>query len=91
MLTKRTLFYHFNKLKDAIGINADRNVTLYSLRHFFITQRIMSGVSFRELSGMCGTSMTQIEKTYYHLNDIIMKTTALKDYKLDDDGKIIQI
>ena len=91
MLTKRTLYYHFNKLKDAIGINADRNVTLYSLRHFFITQRIMSGVSFRELSGMCGTSMTQIEKTYYHLNLHIMKTTALKDYKLDEDGKIIQI
>jgi site-specific recombinase XerD len=91
MLTKRTLYYHFNKLKDLIGIDKDRNVTLYSLRHFFITQRIMSGVSFRELSSMCGTSMTQIEKTYYHLNEMIMKTTALKDYKLDDDGKIIQI
>jgi integrase len=91
MLTKRTLYYHFNKLKNAIGIDKHRNVTLYSLRHFFITQRIMSGVSFRELSSMCGTSMTQIEKTYYHLNEMIMKTTALKDYKLDDDGKIIQI
>ena len=45
-----------------------RDLVPYSLRHFMITQRIMSGLTFRQIADMCGTSVAQIEKTYYHLN-----------------------
>ena len=60
----------------------------YSLRHFMITQRIMSGLNFNNIADMCGTSIAQIERTYYHLNDEIRITNALADYRRNKDGTI---
>ena len=40
----------------------------------------MSGLTFREIADMCGTSVAQTEKTYYHLNDEMMKTIAMATY-----------
>ena len=37
---------------------------------------------------MCGTSVAQIEKTYYHLNDEIRITNAVDDYRRKEDGTI---
>ena len=37
---------------------------------------------------MCGTSVAQIEKTYYHLNDEICLTNAVADYKRNADCTI---
>lgn len=65
-----------------------RDLVPYSLRHFMITQRIMSGLSFRQIADMCGTSVAQIERTYYHLNDEIRLTNALAEYKRRPDGTI---
>ena len=65
-----------------------RDLVPYSLRHFMITQRIMSGLNFKQIADMCGTSVMQIERTYYHLNDEIRLTNALADYKRNDDGTI---
>ena len=82
-LSKRTLLYHWHKMIDLAEI-ADREVrdlVPYSLRHFMITQRIMSGLTFRQIADMCGTSVAQIEKTYYHLNDEIRLTNAVADYR----------
>ena len=54
-----------------------------------ITQRFMSGLTFRQIADMCGTSVAQqIEKTYYHLNDEIRLTNAVADYKRNADGTI---
>ena len=55
-----------------------------------ITQRIMSGLTFRQVADMSGTSVAQIEKTYYHLNDEIRITNAVADYRRKEDG-IIEI
>ena len=54
-----------------------RDIVPYSLRHSMITQQIMGGLDFREIAEMCGTSMGQIERTCYHLNDAIHLTNAL--------------
>jgi site-specific recombinase XerD len=89
-LSKRTLLYHWHKMIELADI-ADREVrdlVPYSLRHFMITQRIMSGLTFRQIADMCGTSVAQIEKTYYHLNDEIRLTNAVADYRRRDDGTI---
>ena len=44
-----------------------------------ITQRIMSGLDFREIADLCGISVAQIERIYYHLDDEIHLTnTAVK-------------
>ena len=40
---------------------------------------------------MCGTSIAQIEKTYYHLNDAIRLTNAVADRKRKIDGTIMPI
>ena len=89
-LTKRAMLYHFKKMLDLAEIEdwKERGVVLYSLRHFMITQRIMSGLDFRSIADMCGTSITQIENTYWHLNDAIRLTSAVADYKRRSDGTI---
>ena len=67
---------------------AEIGIVLYSLRHFMITQRIMAGLSYRQVADMCGTSIMMIEKTYWHLNDEIQLTSALADYRRRNDGTI---
>jgi integrase len=89
-LSKRTLLYHWHKMLELAEIadRETRDLVPYSLRHFMITQRIMSGLTFRQIADMCGTSVAQIEKTYYHLNDEIRLTNAVADYRRRDDGTI---
>ena len=48
----------------------------------------MSGLNFREIADMCGTSVAQIENTYWHLNEEIRLTSAVVDYKRKSDGTI---
>jgi integrase len=40
---------------------------LYTLRHSFITQALLDGVSTLEVAKIVGTSLTMIEKHYGHL------------------------
>ena len=89
-ITKRALLYHFKRMVESAGIRdlATRDIVPYSLRHYMITQRIMSGLDFRSIADMCGTSISQIERTYYHLNDTIRLTNAVADYRVDSDGTI---
>ena len=89
-ITKRALLYHFKRMVESAGIRdlATRDIVPYSLRNYMITQRIMSGVDFSTIADMCGTSITQIERTYYHLNDTIRLTNAVADYRVESDGTI---
>ena len=89
-ITKRALLYHFKHMIESAMTRdlATRDVIPYSLRHYMITQRIMSGLDFLAIADMCGTSITQIEHTYYHLNDTIRLTNAVADYRVDSDGTI---
>lgn len=89
-LSKRAVLYHFHKLVELAEIenSKTRDLVLYSLRHFMITQRIMSGLNFSRIADMYGTSVGKIERTYYHLNDEIRLTNALADYKRNLDGTI---
>lgn len=89
-ITQRAVLHHFGNLLELAGIETEgRDIVPYSFRHYFITQKVMSGLNFRQIADMCGTSQTQIEKTYYHLNDEIKRTNALADYDLDEDGLIV--
>ena len=86
----RMLNKYFKTMLEAAEIEdaAGRGIVLYSLRHFMITQRIMAGLGYRAIADMCGTSVTMIEKTYWHLNDEIRLTSALADYRRRNDGAI---
>ena len=43
--------------------------TLYSLRHTFISRKLVAGVSAFDIAKQCGTSVKQIEKHYGHYLD----------------------
>ena len=89
----RTNFHrHWKRIMLLTDIPKNRQNELvpYSLRHYMITQRVMSGCKFSDIAYMCGTSVKQIEATYYHLNEEMMKTTALATY-IKRNGKIIPI
>lgn len=60
----------------------------YSTRHYFITQRINSGLDL-SVSELAGTSAVQIERTYYHTSQAKMLRNALQDYEVQDGVLIV--
>ena len=62
----------------------DRELVPYSFRHYFITKRVNSNLPIASIAEMCGTSITQIEKTYYHTTEDKMVSNALADYEIKD-------
>ncbi|MGE5478134.1 MAG: tyrosine-type recombinase/integrase [Bacteroidales bacterium] len=57
----------FNTLIRAAGVEFDSNgvkMTLYSLRHTYITYRLQEGVGVYDIATNCGTSVAMIEKYY---------------------------
>ena len=68
-----------------------RQLVPYSFRHFFITERITGGLSYGQVAEMCGTSIAQIERTYYHLNDRLRMTHALAGYEVDEAGLVVTV
>jgi integrase len=85
-ITARAIGVHFDKLveKAKIPNAAKRGLVPYSLRHYFITQRVYSNLPPAAVAEMCGTSITQIEKTYYHTTEQKMISNALASYYIKD-------
>ena len=85
-ITPRAIGYHFNKVLKLAKINniETRDLVPYSFRHYFITQRVNSNLPPAAVAEMCGTSITQIEKTYYHTTEEKMVSNALADYEYRD-------
>jgi integrase len=85
-ITARAIGIHFDKLVTLAKIpNSDkRGLVPYSLRHYFITQRVNSSLPPAIVAEMCGTSITQIEKTYYHTTEEKMVSNALAGYYVKD-------
>lgn len=94
-ITQRATLYHFGKLLELANIDKaldaegnERDLVPYSFRHFFITQKIQSGMNFHEIADMCGTSTTHIENTYYHSDVEKQRGKATVGYDVDDDGEV---
>ena len=85
-ITPRAILFHFEKVLLRAGIKnvKSRNIVPYSFRHTFITKRVNSGLPIASVAEMCGTSITQIEKTYYHTTEAKMISNALADYEYID-------
>ena len=84
-LSTRAISYHFKKLLEQASINVSaRNLVPYSFRHYFITKRVNSNLPAASIAEMCGTSIAQIEKTYYHTTLDKMISNALADYEYID-------
>ena len=85
-VTPRAIGIHFYKLLELanIGDAETRDLVPYSFRHYFITQRVNSNLPPATVAEMCGTSVTQIEKTYYHTTLEKMVSNALAGYYVKD-------
>ena len=62
----------------------DRDLVPYSFRHYFITKRVNTNVPIASIAEMCGTSISQIEKTNYHTTEDKMVSNPLADYEYID-------
>ena len=78
-LDKSVLNKEWKKIMEEVGIQnyRERKIVPYSLRHYCITKRIESGKTLMNVAQMCGTSVAQIERTYYHLQSEVSRQTAL--------------
>lgn len=90
-ITARAIGYHFDKLIELAKIKTEgRDLVPYSFRHYFITKRVNSNLPPATVAEMCGTSITQIEKTYYHTTFEKMVSNALADYEIRDGLIVIK-
>jgi integrase len=85
-ITARAIGIHFEKLLEKASVRDAnrRGLVPYSFRHTFITKRVNSNLPPAAVAEMCGTSITQIEKTYYHTTEAKMVSNALADYTYKD-------
>jgi integrase len=92
-ISNRLILYHWHRLMVLAEIKdyKDRKIVPYSLRHFMITQRILAGLSYEQVSKMCGTGRDQIERVYSHVTEESLKTAAYADYKRNSDGTVTPI
>lgn len=77
--TLHTMFYKVLAEANVTNIS-ERNIVPYSLRHYFITRCVNAGLTPVQVGEICGTSATQIERTYYHTTREKMISNALIDY-----------
>jgi integrase len=77
----RQMLEDSNLLKCPI---TDKERSLYSLRHYYATQRLLEGIPIHDLAQQMGTSVLMIQKHYSHLTPL-MKATQFAG-SLSSDG-----
>ena len=84
---------HWVNLMNDIGIHnhKERKLTWYSLRHFGITMRVIAGVNLIDLSKLAGTSVSHIENTYLKYSEAQSRTAALKNFRINTDGTLLEL
>jgi hypothetical protein len=74
----------FDQLKDFLDNRlSSEKLTLYSYRHFFITESLLHEVDIYQLSKYVGNSVNIIEKTYSKVTSILASEYVKKDLNLD--------
>jgi integrase len=83
---------HWKAVMSLADIDKERKARLvpYSLRHLAITNYVLSGNTLSDVAFTCGTSIKQIESTYYHLREEKMKSVATARF-VRKNGKIFPI
>jgi len=93
-LNKTEVYKMWWDIRDKVDIDKykptgeERKLTLYSLRHFAITCRLMAGVNHYEIAKDSGTSVTQIEKHYEHMDMTKLINNLSKDFRIGKDGGV---
>lgn len=85
----------FNRILDQLGLKLDRQGnrrTLYSLRHSYISFRLLEGADIYQIAKNCRTSVEMIEKHYaVHLKNSIdagaINVRRRRDRAVSSDGR----
>ena len=80
--------FQCNAKKIRINDFTERGIVHCSLRHFVITQRIITGLSYRQFADMFGTSIEMMEKPCWYLNDEMRKKVSIFSYLKREDKMI---
>jgi len=84
-ITARAIGYHFDRILVKAEIKTQgRTLVPYSCRHYFITDKVNSNLPPAAIAEMCGTSIAQIQRTYYHTTFDKMISNAIAGYKYVD-------
>jgi integrase len=93
VLPKDILYDYFKQLTDAVSLKHpqfDKAKTLYSLRHFFITTKLLANQNVYDIARFAGTSLTQIEAHYDNVKDAQISQKLLKrNYRFDKRGELV--
>lgn len=76
-------------LKECGLAESDKNLAYYSLRHTYITMRLIAGTNIFFLAKNVGTSVRMIENHYEHVKTDAMKHELTKSRKRDEATKIL--
>ncbi|NVJ95201.1 MAG: site-specific integrase [Marivivens sp.] len=85
---------HFRRVIALSKIDAERKKVLvpYSCRHYAITNLIINGnARYEDIAFMVGTSINQIQSTYLHLQEDMMRNTALSRYYKTSEGYAVPL
>jgi integrase len=89
MLSKTDRHRMWHDLMKGCGpLDYKGRITFYSLRHWYITARLYSGVSVYDIAKECGTSVNLIEKHYEHMDPEKLKSNARKSFKVVDSEHV---
>lgn len=85
-ISDRAIAYHFDRIIERVEIDnlGTRNIVPYSFRHYYITNKVNSGLAPTAVAEIAGTSTTQIEQTYYHTTKEKLITNAFAGYTYKD-------
>lgn len=80
-ITPRAIYVHFENLLERAEIAdaVERGIVHYSFRHSFITHKVNGTKDMVAVAEMAGTSVAQIERTYYRTTRDKMRSNALAD------------
>lgn len=92
-IDKTHLYDYFNELVKRVGEkhkSFDKTKTLYCLRHFWITIRILAGMNVYDIAKISGTSLTQIQKHYDAATSLVTSQKMNKNrIKFDKNGMVV--
>jgi len=89
-LHKKAYYKHWHALMKDTGLaESNKTLTYYSLRHTYITFRLLAGTNAFMLAENVGTSLKMIEDHYAHIKSHAIRLELTKDLKKDAAGQIL--
>lgn len=87
---KKVYYKQWQKLLKECGLQeSGKSLSYYSLRHSYITYRLINGVNAFFLAKNVGTSVRMIENHYEHIKSEAMKYELTKKMRQDEAGRLL--